>query len=133
DAASNLTPAEPTTGAPVAGRLWIRVSPDGTRAAVRLSTPVSYDLWIADWARNVWTRCADCPTGIGPAIWSHDSRRLITSGGDHLVARALDGSSPEQVLVKEEGRAITPTAWLRDGRIVYLSTTDAARFEIKVL
>jgi hypothetical protein len=132
-AGSTLTPAEPTTGAPAAGRLWIRVSPDGTRAAVRLTTPSSYELWIADWTRNVWTRCADCPTGIGPAIWSPDSRSLVTSGGDRLVARALDGSAPDQVLVKEEGRALTPNAWLPDGRLVYQSTTDAIEFEIKVL
>ncbi len=109
------------------------MAPDGTRAAVRVTTPVSYELWIADWTRNVWTRCADCPAGIGPSIWSPDSRRIVTSGGDNLVARALDGSAPEQVLVKEEGRALTPNAWLRDGRLVYLSTTDAVRYEIKVV
>jgi eukaryotic-like serine/threonine-protein kinase len=130
---STLTPAEPTTGAPTGGRLWIRLSPDGTRAAVRLTTPVGYELWIADWSRNVWTRCADCPTGFGPAIWSVDSRRLVISAGDRLIARALDGSSPEQVLVKEDGHAVTPSAWLGDGRLVYLSTVDAVQFEIKVL
>jgi dipeptidyl aminopeptidase/acylaminoacyl peptidase len=70
---------------------------------------------------------------VGAPVWSPDGRRLVSSSNNTLFVRTLDGSAPDQMLVKEEGRTLTPTDWLRDGRIVYGSSPDGSRFEIKVL
>ncbi len=36
-------------------------------------------------------------------------------------------------MIREEGRDLVPTAWLADGRIVYQSSPDRTRYEIKLL
>ena len=125
--------AEPATDVPEGGRLWVRLSPDGARAVVLIATPVRFELWIADWTRNVWTRCADCSADAAAADWSADGQRLILSRGDSLVVRTLDGSAPDRVVVQEPGRQLRVSDWMADGRIVYLSSTDLAAFEVKVL
>lgn len=119
-----------------------RISPDGSRALVAITTPTRAELWFADWARNVWTACGDCAEDArrsdrDPGAWSPDGRRLLLARSDEgngsLVAVTIDRSKPEQVLIREEGRRLEPRAWLADGRIVYESSPDRIRYEIKLL
>lgn len=78
--------------------------------------------WIADWTRSVWTLCEKCGHDQQiPAVWAPDSRRVLFSDGETLVAHALDESTTDVVLVREPDRIMTPDVWLRDGRIVYES------------
>jgi Tol biopolymer transport system component len=130
--ASGSVSAEPAGGAPEGRRGWSRISPDGGRALIYVDRPVGPETWIADWTRNVWVRCPDCPAR-GRAEWSSDGERIVWGGGDSLVVRSQDGSAPEQVLLREPGRRLQVTSWLADGRIVYLSSPDFAAFEVKVL
>ena len=90
-------------------------------------------MWIADWTRGVWTECAGCSTVGLVAVWSPDGRRLLLGRNAEIVAHSLDGSAPDEVLVHEVDRQLLPTAWLPDGRIVYLSSSDSRLFEIKLL
>ena len=124
---------EPATGAPVGGRLWTRLSPDGSRALVSVVTAMRRELWIADWQRDAWTACRDCQSALAAGMWSPDGRRLILSGDDTLVAHALDGSVPDDVLLRESGRVLIPSGWRADGTIVYQSSPDLTNFEIKLL
>ena len=118
--------AEPTSGAPAGGRLSSRISPDGTRAAVTIITPTRFELWIADWKRNVWTQCTGCRGDfLSPFVWSSDGRSVLLSDMDTLIAHTLDESAPDHVLVQESDRRLTPRAWLADGRIVYESRASA--------
>ncbi len=79
-----------------------------------------------------WTACASC-AGASVAIWSPDSRRLVVGKDGGLVVITPDGSSPDRVLLREERRTLWPAQWLPDGRIVFLSSPDSKRFEIKVI
>jgi hypothetical protein len=125
--------AEPTKGAPSGGRLWTRITPDRTRAVVGVQAPTRREVWLIDWTRDTWTVCPGCSEMIaGSGVWSPDGRRLALSRKDTLVAHALDGSAPDEMLVREENRTIVPSRWLPDGRIVYESSTDLAKWEIKV-
>ena len=90
------------------------------------------ELWLADWTRDAWTRCGDCNSAdIG--VWSPDGARLLLGRNDTLIAHALDGSAPDEVLVQEVGRRLLPSSWLADGRIVYQSSPGLTNFEIKLL
>jgi eukaryotic-like serine/threonine-protein kinase len=127
------TSPEPATGAPVGGRLWTRLSPDGSRALVSVITAMRRELWIADWNRDAWTACRDCQSALAAGIWSSDGRQLILSGDDRLVLHALDESVPDHVLLRESGRVLIPSGWRPDGTIVYQSSPDLTNFEIKLL
>ena len=125
--------AEPASGSPAGRRGPSRISPDGTRAIVTLNTPMGRELWIADWKRDTWIACGDCRSDSGGGVWSADGNRLLLAQNDAIVAHALDGSTPDQVLVREPGRRLTPRVWLRDGGVVYESSPDQTNSEIKLL
>ena len=124
--------AEPATGSPAGGRLFTRISPDGSRAVVAVQTPLRMETWLADWSRDVWNACGDCNGERGLAIWSRDGRQLLLARGSTLVTHTLDGSAPDHVAVSETDRYLLPVAWLADGRMVYLSSPDQAAFEIRM-
>ena len=114
--------AEPTSGAPVGARLYSRISPDRSRAAVTIITPTRFELWLADWKRNIWNQCMDCSgDSLLPFVWAPDGEQLLLPRFDALVAHSLDGSTPDNVVVRESDRLLSPRAWLADGRIVYES------------
>ena len=125
--------AESTSGAPMGRRGPSRISPDGSRAIVALDTPSGRQLWIADWKRDAWIACGDCRSDIGTGVWSQDGARLLLAQNDGIVAHAIDGSTPDQILVREAGRRLIPFGWLRDGGVVYESYPDKANSEIRVL
>ena len=116
------SPADPESGAPAGARLYLRVSPDGSRVSVTVIKPTRLELWLADWKRDVWSVCSDCSGDLlTPPWWSPDGRRLLLARADSLVAHTVDGSRPDQVMVQEPGRTLEPRAWLADGRIVYMA------------
>ncbi len=126
--------AEPASGAPAGSRLFTRIAPDRSRAIVTVMTPKRFEIWIADWTRDLWTRCADCGSDAVGLVWSPDGRRLLLQWNDALVAHVLDGSTPDQVMVREADCMLFPATWLADGRIVYFSTSTFAQDgEIKLL
>jgi Tol biopolymer transport system component len=125
--------AENASGAPAGARLYIRISPDGSRAAMTVITPTRWELWVVDWTRHVWTRCADCENTTTAKTWSPDGRQLLLARGDTLFVHALDGGAADRELVRESGRQLSPALWLKDDRIVYLSSSSSATSEIKVL
>jgi hypothetical protein len=128
-----FTSAEPAAGAPPGRFASKRISPDGTRALVSVQTAMRKELWIADWKRDIWQKCGDCKSPIGLGEWSPDGTRLVLGRNDTLVVHALDGSSPDQVLVQETGRELIPAQWLAGDRILYQSSPDATNYEIKLL
>jgi len=125
--------AEPKSGAPTGERMAARISPDRSRALVEVQTPTRGEFWIADWKRDAWSLCASC-AGDSSTVWSHDSRHILAARRDDtLVTYAIDGSTPEDVLVREDGRSLRPTDWLPDGRVVYMSSPNSRDWEIKLL
>ena len=124
--------AEPASGTPAGRRGPSRISPDGSRAIVALDTPMGRQTWIADWKRDAWIACGDCRSDV-VGVWSQDGARLLLAQNDAIVAHALDGSTPDQILVREAGRRLVPFSWLRDGGVVYESSPDQGNSEIKVL
>ena len=90
-------------------------------------------MWLADWARNVWTACNNCDTELGVGVWSRDGRRLLLGRDGALVDHTVDGSAPDRVLLREADRSVVPVAWLGDDRVAYMSSTDLADYDVRLL
>jgi len=126
--------AEPPSGAPVGGRLTTRIAPDRSRAIVSVQAPMRREWWLADWTRNAWTVCGDCSSDLAAVAWSPDGRRLLFGKASTMIAHTLDASAGDAVVLREANHTLLPTAWLRDGRIVYLdSSPSTPDREIKLL
>jgi Tol biopolymer transport system component len=126
--------AETASGAPTGNRISMRISPDGSRAAMTVITATRWELWVVDWARHVWTQCTDCEVIRVQAVWSPSGRQLLLSRGDALLVHAFDGGASDREVLREPGHELDPGLWLRDGRIIYLSKdVDGTGSAIKVL
>ena len=112
----------------------IRLSPDGTRAAVSVFDVVrrTRDIWIYDLMRDgLRTRLTFDAGEDWASIWSQDGRSLIFSAGRpdplDLYQKSADGSGTDNKLL--EGSAVGPNkypgSWSADGRLLVYSTGTA--------
>jgi serine/threonine protein kinase len=125
--------AEPAAGPPAGFRTMTRIAPDHRGALTNVITATRREWWFLDWARNMSTLCGDCSAESG-VVWSPDGSRLLQVRKDTLVAHVVQGSGPDEELLRETDRLLFPALWLRDGRIVYLSApADNTRSEINPL
>ena len=96
----------------------VTLSPDGTKAAVRLAT----DLWIHDLQRGTRTRLTSANTLNFLPLWSSDGARIVFAsnrGGDwDIYSRPADGSRPAEALLSRPYDQF-PSAVLADGTVLY--------------
>jgi Tol biopolymer transport system component len=110
----------------------VRVSADGTRAAVELKDATdNMDVWTLDVARGVKTRQTFDPKPDRAPTWSPDGREIAFSsyrtGVWQIFRKNLMTGRPEQQLTSGPEDKIVPN-WSRDGRyLVYIQigTTTA--------
>jgi Tol biopolymer transport system component len=94
-----------------------RLSPDGQRVAVVVSTSAGSDLWLVD-ANGTMTQLS---FGLSPQrpTWTADGRRItvgaVQNGAWRLLSIPLDGKGAGSVLLQTPNRAY-PNAWSADGR-----------------
>jgi dipeptidyl aminopeptidase/acylaminoacyl peptidase len=118
DRAGESTPV-PIEPAPFFG--WLRLAPDGKRAAATLpGTTGDGEVWIVDLVRGVRTRLTpSAPWEFGRPIWSPAGDRvLFTSpklGSTDFFVRNADGSGDEQAVLtdKQDKQSYD---WAPDGR-----------------
>ncbi len=122
--------AEPSAGSPVGGRIFLRISPDGSRAIAQVPGSLRREMWLADWTRDAWTLCREC-SGDSVGVWSPDGGSLLLGRSDALLAHTLDAATPDQVMIQEAGRRLVPAQWLTGGGILYESSPDSSHYEIK--
>jgi Tol biopolymer transport system component len=107
----------------------VRVSPDGTRAALLGGTSGSGDVWIYEFARGTFSRLTFTGTNAAPT-WSPDGRSVYFSSfdgsGATLLKKPADGSRDAVPVARIEGRAyITGIDPHETGAIIdAVSTTD---------
>jgi|SRR5579863_1217212 len=109
----------------------VKLSPDGTRGAVRdVAIGSPGDLWTLDFARGLRTRFTFHQTaGSGP-VWSADGSLIAFAAGDTLDSiyeKASSGAGDEKELLKEPGTLHIPTSWSRDGRFLLYYTANVAK------
>ena len=76
----------------------LRFSPDGSRLAVEVSDGPSSDVWIADWARDTFSRMTSHPGADTRPVGTPDGRRIVFSsdranrGTPNLDRQHADGT-----------------------------------------
>jgi len=103
----------------------LRVSPDGTRAAMELAdSSGNMDVWTWDFARGIKTRQTFDPKPDRGPTWSPNGREVAFSsrrtGIWQLFRKDVTSGQPEEQLTSSPGDKIVPD-WSRDGRnLVYI-------------
>jgi serine/threonine protein kinase len=110
-----------TLSVPPARYSTVRISPDGTRAAlVRSTSPTESSLWLADLARGGATRLSSGPGLNESPVWSPDGTRVVFAsdrdGAQDLYVKAVGDASPEQPLYRSSLAFKSPDGWSPDGR-----------------
>ena len=101
----------------------VRLSPDGTRAAVALPDPTqrTRDIWLIDLVRGLRTRFTFDAAENTTAVWSPDGSRLAfnsrrTSVSD-IYQKATSGAGSEELLLADDANKL-PVSWSPDGRFI---------------
>jgi WD40 repeat protein len=103
----------------------IRLSPDGTRAALSVTAPSgNRDVWDMDLARGVPSRLTR--DGGNVAVWSPDGRQLAYHDAlsSHLWAIGVDGD--HRLTLAESKGLVYVNDWSPDGRFVMYTGIAAA-------
>jgi Tol biopolymer transport system component/tRNA A-37 threonylcarbamoyl transferase component Bud32 len=101
----------------------LRLSPDGQKAALRISDPrtLSGDLWIQDLVRDTRTRFVSGAADDSGPVWSPDGRRLAyfscCEDDSTLHIKDSGDTGKGQLLIKDQ-RFISPQDWSQDGRFI---------------
>ena len=108
----------------------LRLSPDGTRAAIgRRNAAGVDDQWVLDLTRGLMSRLTFDPARETYPVWSPDGSQILfaanASGTYQLYRKSASGTGGEDQLTKAGGRK-TSDDWSRDGRFI-LYTEQSAR------
>ncbi len=111
---------EEPIGAPQRTYGTVRVSPDGTRAAVSLYDDTLDDLWIWNFARRTLERMARTPGADMSPLWDRRGRHVFFAlappgGGPTIFRQAADGAGTPEQLIRNEGFQY-PMTMTPDGR-----------------
>jgi eukaryotic-like serine/threonine-protein kinase len=91
-----------------------RLSPDGTKVAVRAPGP-NCDVWVHDLERGTTTRLTRGDSDHHGVVWSNDGRWIVTArlaeNGADIIALPSDGSGPPKVLGQSPSDTAVPSSW----------------------
>jgi Tol biopolymer transport system component len=119
----------PVPAAPVRQYLQVRLSPDGTRAAVQIAEGGSQpgfantsrsDLWVWNFERSTLTRLTAEPGGDRFPAWTPDGKKITYShlnpdGSSSHFSKLADGAGDAEPLPIDGAQQWTPLQWSADG------------------
>jgi len=120
---------EAATGASGGAYAQPRLSPDGRRIAVVISSDDLDDVWLFEIARGTWNRFTLEGNSNFP-LWTADSMRVIHNsdrgGGIEIVSKRADGVSEIQTLVPRSFAPRSfPFSWSPDGVLAFVALRPA--------
>jgi serine/threonine-protein kinase len=112
-----------------------RISPDGTKAALALSSGSKSDIWILDVVRETITRLTFNEHSATP-LWTPDGKRIAFSSGylgrEAVYWKAADGTGEDEKLGSELPLQ-KPWSWSRDGKTLLLAEASRVSYNIGIL
>ncbi len=110
--------------------LHIRLSPDGTRAAlVRTTSRTESSVWLADLQRGGATPVSTGRGLNGSPVWSPDNARIVFSGDrngpNDLFIRNIGEATPEQTFYESSVPFKNPDVWSPDGKWIAMKQLDS--------
>ena len=122
--ADNVTPA------------FVRLSPQGDRAALNMQNLGGGDIWIIDLARGVRSRLTYGPITNEFARWSRDGKWIyyasLRNGRYSLFRKLADSSSSEESVFASD-QNVFPTDCSPDGRIILIMQAATGKSSIWAL
>ena len=111
------------------GLAWPRLSPDGTRVALRkLSETWDEDIWIRDLARGSEERLTETGLNRSP-VWTPDGTMVTfqsnRTGLYHLYSRPVDHSRETELILTSEFHKM-PGSWTPDGQTLVYYANNAS-------
>jgi eukaryotic-like serine/threonine-protein kinase len=127
---------EQPLSAPPRAYVYPRISPDGTRVALRVRDQ-QRDIWIWDFERETLTRITFSPGEELYPVWTTDGQRLLfdAPGGDGLPSvfwQAADGTGTAEQLSDSRNRP-RPFSLTPDGNGVVLRVGSAPPYDLALL
>jgi serine/threonine-protein kinase len=120
---------EEPLGVPARRYSYLRISPDGTRAALDIRDQEN-DTWIWDFMRRTLTRLTFDPGLNRGSAWSPDGHRVAFSaqreGSENINWQAADGTGAAERLT-QGSKAEFPLSFSPDGKHLLLSTGSPPR------
>jgi serine/threonine-protein kinase len=114
---------------------YVRISPDGTRAALDIRDQEN-DIWIWDFMRRTLTRLTFDP-GLNRGIaWTPDGRRLAFAaqreGTENIYWQAADGTGVTERLT-QDSQADFPLSFSPDGKHLVFNTGNSPPRQIAIV
>ena len=104
----------------------IRISPDGERIALQVSSPAA-NIYVWDIVReNMMRLTLDEGTNSTNPLWTSDGKRILfttyygTAELGDLYWKASDGMGKAEKLASSPGRGLYPNSWSKDGETLVL-------------
>ncbi len=123
---------EESIAAPINAYEHPRISPDGARVALTVSTRTTSDIWIWDFVRKTFTLLTslDDNSDSNP-LWAPDNKRIIFSEDrmerdDGVYWKPADGTGKTELIAIVPNLDIDPASWSDDGKSLVLCSADSA-------
>jgi serine/threonine-protein kinase len=117
-----------------------KISPDGTKVALTISTGTNRDIWIWDLVRKTLNRLTFDPYFNAYPLWSLDGKRIVYMNREEeysLCWKAADGTGKPEPLGSVLNRGeVAPASWSKDGKTLIwtkLSNPPNYNFDIAAL
>jgi len=113
-----------------------KISPDGKRVALAISTDGTPQIWIWDLTRETMTKLTfDKSASLRP-IWTRDGRRIvfisIRDGKYSIDWKAADGTGEVEKIGSAPDKNLLPYSWSSDGKTLAVEEMDSDMVRVNI-